>query len=122
MSHRSCARAVLSALLFTVFVCIHGCYGETGPKQSPAPTRVSVSLPVEREVTDYDDFTGRTAAPESVQVQARVWGYLQKVCFKEGALVKKGDVLFEIDPRTYQAALDQAKAKVILDEAQLKYN
>ena len=77
-----------------------------------ATTPVTVSHPVEREVTDYADFTGRTAAVDSVEVRARVWGYLDKVNFKEGALVKKGDVLFEIDPRPYQAALNQAKANV----------
>jgi RND family efflux transporter MFP subunit len=55
-------------------------------------------------------------------VRARVWGYLDKVNFKEGALVKKGDVLFEIDPRIYEAVVNQNKAKVAQDEAQLKYN
>ncbi len=89
-----------------------------GPAAAPAP--VAVSRPVERDVTDYADFTGRVAAVDSVEVRARVWGYLDKVNFKEGALVKKGDVLFELDPRPYQALLDQAKAKVAQDEAQLK--
>ena len=87
-----------------------------GPK---APTKVVVSYPVEREVTAYADFTARLAAVDCVEVRAHVWGYLQKVNFKEGALVKKGDVLFEIDPRPYQAMLDQARAKVRQDEAQL---
>jgi RND family efflux transporter MFP subunit len=81
-----------------------------------------VSHPVERDVTDYADFTARTAAVDSVEVRAHVWGYLDRVNFKEGAMVKKGDVLFEIDPRPYQALLDQAKAKVRQDEAQLKYD
>src|SRR5262245_54235071 len=71
----------------------------------PAPVPVAVSRPVERDVTDYADFTGRTAAVDSVELRARVWGYLDKVNFKEGALVKKGDALFEIDPLTYRAAL-----------------
>ena len=70
---------------------------------APAPPAVMVSAPIERDVTDYADFTARTAAVEAVGVRARVWGYLVKVTFTEGALVKKGDVLFEIDPRTYQA-------------------
>ena len=73
---------------------------------------VTVSYPVERDVTDYADFTGRTAAVDSVEVRARVSGYLDKVNFKEGALVKKGDVLFEIDPRTYQAELEQAEGNL----------
>jgi RND family efflux transporter MFP subunit len=83
---------------------------------------VSVSLPVEREVTDYADYTARTAAVDSVEVRAHVWGYLEKVNFKEGALVKKGDVLFELDARPYQALLEQAKAKVKQDQAQLTFD
>src|SRR5256714_14010633 len=104
------------------------CLGLTGctkaPSEAPtaAPIPVTVSYPVERYVTDYADFTARTAAVDSVEVRARVWGYLDKVHFKEGALVRKGDVLFEIDPRPYQALLNQAKAKVAQDEAQLKYD
>src|SRR5205807_1964619 len=74
------------------------------------------------DVTDYADFTGRIAAVDSVEVRAHVWGYLDKVNFKEGALVKKGDVLLEIDPRPYQAMLNHAKAKVAQDEAQLTYD
>jgi RND family efflux transporter MFP subunit len=87
-----------------------------------APISVTVSYPVERYVTDYADFTARTAAVDSVEERARVWGYLEKVNFKEGALVKNGDVLFELDPRPYQALLNQAKAKVAQDEAQLKFD
>jgi RND family efflux transporter MFP subunit len=83
---------------------------------------VQVSIPVQRSVTDYADYTARTAAVDSVEVRAHVWGYLEKVNFKEGALVKKGDVLFELDSRPYQALLNQAKAKVAQDEAQLKFD
>src|SRR5437870_1247461 len=104
------------------------CLGATGcarpPTEAPAagPVSVPVSHPVEREVTDHADFTARIAAVDSVEVRAHVWGYLEKVHFKEGALVKKGDVLFELDPRPYQAMLDQATAKIAQDEAQLKYD
>src|SRR6266481_8042302 len=104
------------------------CFGAAGcaraPAEAPAaePVSVPVSHPVEREVTDYADFTARIAAVDSVEVRAHVWGYLQKVHFKEGDLVKKGDVLFEIDPRPYEAQLNQAKAKVRQDEAQLKFD
>jgi RND family efflux transporter MFP subunit len=88
-----------------------------------APTaQVTASYPVERYVTDYADYTARTAAVDSVEVRAHVWGYLDKVNFQEGALVKKGDVLFELDARPYEALLSQAKAKVAQDEAQLKYD
>jgi RND family efflux transporter MFP subunit len=71
-------------------------------------------------VTDYADFTGRVAAVDSVEVRARVWGYLDKVNFKEGALVKQGDVLFEIDPRTYRATLAQAEGNLASMEARLE--
>src|SRR5262249_59130253 len=89
------------------------------PSKPPvaAPPPVTVSYPVERGVTDYADFTARTAAVESVELRARVSGYLDKVNFKEGALVKKGDLLFEIDPRTYQAVLHQAEGNFAAVEA-----
>src|SRR5262245_51289675 len=102
------------------------CLGLTGcarpPSEAPAaaPVPVTVSYPVEREVTDYAEFTGRTAAVDSVEVRARVWGYLDKVHFKEGMLVKKGDLLYEIDPRTYQAALAQAEGNLASAKAKLK--
>jgi RND family efflux transporter MFP subunit len=84
------------------------------------PPGVPVSRPVQREVTDALDFTGRTRAAETVELRARVTGYLEKVLFREGDMVRKGDVLFEIDARPYQAALEQAKANLTLAEAQLK--
>jgi membrane fusion protein, multidrug efflux system len=86
----------------------------------PEPPVVPVSQPVEREVTDFVDFTGRTDAVEAVDVRPRVTGYLVKIPFKEGVLVKAGDVLFEVDPRPYKAQLDQAESQVALYEAELK--
>ena len=71
-------------------------------------------------MTDYVDFTGRTEAVQSVNVVARVSGYLVKEPFQEGSDVKAGDLLFEIDPRPYQAQYDQAAAQVNLYKAQLK--
>src|SRR3954452_16589153 len=89
-----------------------GCTPAGKDVKAEPPTPVEVSYPLQREVTDYTDFTGRTAAVDSVEVRARVWGYLDKVNFKEGVLVKQGDVLFEIDPRTYRAALAQAEGNL----------
>src|SRR5437899_11846487 len=111
-----------SALVLGSCLGLTGC--ARGPSAAPAaaPIPVTVSYPVEREVTDYADFTARIAAVDSVEVRARVWGYLDKVNFKEGALVKKGDVLFELDPRPYEAMLNQAKAKVAQDQAQLTFD
>jgi RND family efflux transporter MFP subunit len=108
------------ALVLGVCLGLAGCTPEPSGAPAPEPTPVTVSYPVERDVTDYADFTGRTAAVDSVDVRARVWGYLDKVNFTEGALVKRGDVLFEIDPRTYQAALQQAEGNLASMEARLK--
>ena len=135
------------------------CFGLTGCAQAPSeagksPTTVTVSYALEREVTDYQDYTGRTAAVDSVQVQARVTGYLDKIYFREGAEVRgdnrvscttrvmgllaapqgplltaaylvpgqvhAGDLLYEIDPRPYQADYDAAKAKVMQNVASLE--
>jgi RND family efflux transporter MFP subunit len=113
---------ILILLLAGLCLGLAGC--SRGPEGAPdaAPPPVSVSRPLERDVTDYAEFTARTAAVDSVEVRARVWGYLHKVNFKEGAMVKKGDVLFELDPRPYEALLNQAKAKVRQDEAQLSFD
>jgi RND family efflux transporter MFP subunit len=99
-----------------------GCARAPANAPPPAPLSVPVSYPVEREVTDHADFTARIAAVDSVEVRAHVWGYLEKVNFKEGALVQKGDVLFELDRRPYEALLNQAKAKQAQDEAQLRFD
>lgn len=93
-------------------VLLFGC-GQRTPHR-PAVDRlvVPVSRPVQRLVTDYADYTGRTAAIHSVDVRPRVTGYLIKMPFQEGADVKEGDLLFEIDPRPYQAQVDVAKGSL----------
>jgi RND family efflux transporter MFP subunit len=107
-------------LFLGLLVGLIGCNQPT--QEPPPPAPVSVAKPVEREVSEYAEYTARTLAVDSVEVRAHVWGYLNKVNFKEGAIVKKGDVLFELDPRPYEALLNQAKAKVTQDEAQLTYD
>jgi multidrug efflux system membrane fusion protein len=93
-----------------------------GPPQvaSPQAPVVPVSQPIQREVTDYVDFTGRTDAVNTVNIVPRVTGYLVKMPFKEGSLVKEDDLLFVVDPRPYKAQLDQAEGQVKLYQAQLK--
>lgn len=81
---------------------------------------MSVSDPIKRSVIDYAQFTGRTEAVDSVDITSRVTGYLWKTPFKEGSEVKKGQVLCEIDPRTYQAEYDAAQGQV--EAAEAKYN
>jgi RND family efflux transporter MFP subunit len=121
MRHRFTV-GLVSLLALGICLGIVGCTSSPDGAPASVPVSVPVSYAVEREATDYKDFTARIAAVDAVEVRAHVWGYLDKVNFKEGALVKKGDVLFELDPRPYQALLDQAKAKVAQDEAQLSFD
>jgi RND family efflux transporter MFP subunit len=104
-----------------ICMTVTGCARPPAPLPPPPPSQVTVSHPLERVITDYVDFTGETMAVKTVEVRARVWGYLQSLHFTEGALVKKGDLLFQIDPRPYKAACDQAHGKVAQDEAALKH-
>jgi RND family efflux transporter MFP subunit len=108
-----------SALVLGVCLGLMGC--ARAPSEAPpaAPVTVTVSYPVERDVTDYADFTARIAAVDSVELRSHVWGYLEKVNFKEGTLVKKGEVLFELDPRCYQADYDRAVANLAQAKAHL---
>jgi multidrug efflux system membrane fusion protein len=105
-----------SSLLLGPVGCMHG----TPQVPPPAAPAVPVSKPVQRQVTDYVDFTGRTQAVKSVNIVARATGYLIKEPFAEGSEVKAGELLFEIDPRPYQAQYDQALGQVNLYNAQLK--
>lgn len=82
------------------------------PVAEVPPPEVGVSQPIEREIADFVEFTGLTEAAEEVDVRARVSGYLMSVNFVEGEDVSKDELLFEIDPRPFEAALDAAKAQV----------
>jgi multidrug efflux system membrane fusion protein len=103
--------------LLTITLCFVSLLAEIGRGEPPV---VPVSQPLQRQVTDYQDYTGRTEAAATVTIKPRVTGYLTRVAFKDGSEVKQGDLLFEIDPRPYQAALDQAMSEVALHEATLK--
>jgi len=82
------------------------------------PPVVTVSQPATRQIVEWDEYTGRFAAPQTVEVQARVSGYLTEVNFTDGQLVKEGDLLFQIDPRPFERALEQARAE--LDQARVR--
>ncbi len=102
-----------STLLLSLLLA--ACKPPSGPDphaMMPPPPMVTVASPTEQEVVEWDEFTGRTEAVESVEVRARVSGTLESVHFEDGGLVKKGDLLFVIDPRPYQAALDRAEAEL----------
>ncbi|MDD3587659.1 MAG: efflux RND transporter periplasmic adaptor subunit, partial [Thermoguttaceae bacterium] len=74
--------------------------------------KIDVMKPQMRKVTDYEEFTGETAAVDEVEIKAQVSGYLSRVAFTEGSEVKKGDLLFEIEPEVYKAVRDSAKAEL----------
>ena len=101
--------AVVLALATLVVSC-----GE-GPKQAggPPPPAVTVAKPVKQTVVDYDEYVGRFIAVDSVEMRARVSGSLDGVHFKDGQMVKQGDLLFTIDRRPFQNALDQARANLV---------
>jgi len=99
--------AVILPLCLTATVA--GCGKKADP--APRPPTVVVSTPLRMNIVDWDDYVGQFVAVDSVDVRPRVSGYLQSIGFKDGDIVRKGQVLFVIDPRPYQAALDQAKGQ-----------
>jgi multidrug efflux system membrane fusion protein len=104
--------------LVLVFSTGSGCRKASAPQQGPLP--VNVVTVVEKEVNEWDEFTGRLDPVESVEIRPRVSGYITEIHFEAGAIVKKGDLLYVIDPRPYQADFDRAKAEVDRMDAQLK--
>jgi RND family efflux transporter MFP subunit len=109
LPHASETRLVLLALGITAL--LGGCGGKpSSPMPAPPPPPVTVSQPLEQEVTNYADFTGNTAPLESVEIRARVRGFLKSFNFVPGSEVKKGELLFIIEPEPYQVKVDQAKA------------
>jgi RND family efflux transporter MFP subunit len=116
------ATSGLPVVLFTASLAISGCGSSQGqaPGPQPKPPEVSVSAVVTEKVTDYEDFPGRLEAINSIDIRARVTGFLDKVNFKEGSVVKKDDVLFVIDPRWYKADLDRTEGIVLQMDGRLK--
>ena len=113
MSSKSFSRAVTAALFISAAaMLLGGCGKHAAQNQAPPPPVVTVAPVQQQEITEWDEFTGRTEAVESVEVRPRVSGHIQEVCFQSGQLVKKGDVLFVIDPRYYKAEFDRRQAEV----------
>ena len=119
-------RNVLSSLLLStaIAVTLAGCAGNQAAESAkaaaaaPAP-QVNVAQVVERSVNEFEEFTGRFEAIERVEVRPRVSGYISSIDFAEGKEVKKGDVLFVIDPRPYEADYKRAKAQLEQARSQL---
>jgi len=104
--------------ILAVLVTAAGCKKSSAPQQGPLP--VNIVTVVEKEVNEWDEFTGRLEAVESVDIRPRVSGYITEIHFEAGAIIKKGDLLYVIDPRPYQADFDRAAAEFERTQAQLK--
>ena len=106
------------AVFLLVFLTGSGCKKASVTQQPALP--VNVVTVVEKEVNEWDEFTGRLEPVESVEIRPRVSGYITEIHFEAGAIVKKGDLLYVIDPRPYKADFDRAAAEVERMDAQLK--
>src|SRR5690242_16806231 len=113
------ARKVAAVLALATLVA--SCGEQKQQAGGPPPPAVTVAKPVKRTVFDYDEYVGRFTAVDSVEVRARVSGYLDKVHFKDGQLVKQGDLLFTIDKRPFQNTLDQARANLVQAQSNLAF-
>ena len=100
-----------SAVAIMLTAILAGCAAQAAPPP-PAPPHVTVAQAIEQEIDEYDEFTGRLEAVDVVEVRPRISGLVQRVAFAEGKEVRRGDVLFVIDPRPYRAALDRARAEL----------
>lgn len=93
--------------------CDQGGQAQPQAKSAPPPPSVTVAKPLAHNIVEWDEYTGRFDAVETVEVRARVSGYLKEVHFKDGQAVKEGDLLFVIDPRPFERTLEQAQAELL---------
>ena len=104
--------STLTLAILALTACQKSESGAPGANQGPPPAEVSVAQVLSKEITQWDDFTGRVEAKETIEIRPRVGGYLASVNFDEGKPVKKGQLLFAIDDREYRAAVETASANV----------
>ena len=119
-----CARKARVALLLTPLALGLAACDQSqsqAPKAAPPPPQVTVARPVTKTLVEHDEYVGRFVAVDSVEVRARVSGYLSAIHFKDGQMVKQGDLLFTIDRRPFQTALDQARAALAQAKANLAF-
>ena len=118
----SAARVAAVSLLLPLGLMLAACERESQAQgAAPPPPQVTVARPVTKTMTDQDEYVGRFVAVDAIEVRARVSGYLDKIHFQDGQLVKKGDRLFTIDRRPFQNAVDQARASVAQAKANMAF-
>src|SRR4051812_34916283 len=120
MIHASYSRLTAALVLLAPVLAACGQSQSPGGGPPPPPT-VTVAKPVERGVTDQDEYVGRFVAVDSVGIRARVSGYLDQIHFRDGQMVKQGDLLFTIDKRSFQNAVDQARGTLAQSKANLGF-
>jgi RND family efflux transporter MFP subunit len=113
-------RGILLGVLLVGAQMLIACDGNPTARAAPPPPAVTVARPLQKSITEWDEYTGRFTAVETVEVRARVSGFIESVHFKEGQPVKQGDLLFVIDPRPFRIAIEQAKAEVERAKAKLE--
>jgi RND family efflux transporter MFP subunit len=106
--------------LVTALGLMSGCSHQEAKQVAPPPPTVTIAPVEQRQVVEWEEFTGRAEAVESVEMRPRVSGYIEKVAFQSGQLVKKGDVLFVIDPRWHKAEFNRCQAEVDRATVQLE--
>ncbi|WP_294395308.1 efflux RND transporter periplasmic adaptor subunit [uncultured Sphingomonas sp.] len=99
----------LAMLVLAASLLLAACQKEK--KAPPPPPTVQVAAPLQRRIVDWDDYVGRFVSIDAVEIRPRVSGYLDRIAFRDGQQVRKGELLFVIDPRPYQAVLNQARAQ-----------
>jgi RND family efflux transporter MFP subunit len=114
------ARTATLGTLLALAPLLVACDSTPVANQAPPPPPVTVAVPMQKKITEWDEYTGRFTAVETVEVRARVSGFIDSIHFKEGQLVGKGDLLFVIDPRPFKIAVEQAKAEVERADAKLQ--
>jgi RND family efflux transporter MFP subunit len=118
---RNFVPARVACLIAILASALAGC-GEGAPKQAaPPPPAVTVANPTKQTVTDYDEYVGRFVSVDMVEMRARVSGYLEKIGFQDGQLVKQGDLLFTIDRRPFETTVAQTKAQLAQARANLAF-
>jgi RND family efflux transporter MFP subunit len=115
------ARPAAALLIAAGFPILAGCGQGQQQSAAPPPPTVTVTKPVQRAVVDQDEYVGRFVAVDSVEVRSRVSGYLSQIHFTDGQMVKKGELLFVIDHRPFQIALDQMRANLAQARANLAF-
>src|SRR5262245_38291241 len=112
-------RLVVLSILLAIANLLADCDGKPVASATPSPSPVTVAFTLQKTVTNCNEFTGPFAAMESAEVRARVSGFIDSIHFKDGQVVKQGDLLFVIDPRPYRLAVQQSTADVERAKAKL---